>query len=69
MAVGCGRHADKPARTRARIASVNSSQEVRGHGDKGPGSKGGGKKPKTSTKKRARRRLDQANFWLNSRRR
>lgn len=31
--------------------SVNPPQEGFGMGDKGPGSKGGGKKPKTSTKK------------------
>ena len=30
---------------------ANSTEEVRDMGDKGPGSKGGGKKPKTSTKK------------------
>ena len=33
------------------MESVNPDSEVEIMGDKGPGSKGGGKKPKTSTKK------------------
>jgi hypothetical protein len=37
--------------TRSRVLVPNHSEGVYLMGDKGPGSKGGGKKPKTSTKK------------------